>query len=193
MIDIIGIGGLVLGSASFLVLCAYGHEIASDRVLRALQWTLLMSVIAVCSTTCAGCGATPQQTARHFVDGAGEALDITDIAVAQAYTDRAREALAAASDLAAYHAAMAPMDDLERGLRVARSALELGDAAIRVWDQNGARDFPQALSCIVGALVGLRSLLTAANVPIPPEITAALDLVHEVVDGDRCFSTDGGV
>lgn len=144
-------------------------------------------VVILAVAVAVACTATPQQIAHRTVTAIGVALDVTDAATAQAYADRAHAALAASSDMASYRAAMAPMDDVERGLRVAHSALELGDAAILVWDRGGVTQWSQALPCIVGALVGLRDLLVAADVPIPAELSALLDGVHSVTDTDLCF------
>lgn len=144
--------------------------------------------IALVLLLCSGCGATPQQTARHFVDGAGEVLVVTDAVAAQAYTERARTALDASSTLAEYHAAMAPLDAVEEALRTAAAALRLADAAVLIWDQGGVSSWPQAFGCAVGALVGVRDLLVAAGITLPPELVALLDGVHSVVDTDQCFT-----
>jgi hypothetical protein len=141
----------------------------------------------------AACGDTPQQSARHVVTIAADALDLADIASAQAYTAHAREALDASHDLVEYHASMAPFDALEQALRTADEALHIADAAVRLWDQGGVDSWPQALACVVGALVGVQSMLQAAGLVIPPELTSALDVVHGLVSGDQCFSHDAGV
>lgn len=139
-----------------------------------------------------GCGATPEQTARHTVDAIGVGINIADQVSAQQYTDRARAALAASTSMAEYQASMATMDAVERTLRVADVALHIADAAVRVWNQGGVASWPQALSCVVGALVGIRDAFVAAGIELPVELTAALDMVHGAVSGDGCF-VDAGV
>lgn len=133
------------------------------------------------------CGATPQQTARHFVVGTAEVLVVTDAVVAVEYTTHARAALEASSDLASYRLAMAPFDDLERALRTAHSALLLAEGAVNVWDNGGITTWPHAFACVVGALVGLRDLLRVAGVPLPAELVSLLDGVHAVTDTELCF------
>ncbi len=119
---------------------------------------------------------------------AGIALDVTDIASAQAYTARAHEALTASATLAEYHAAMAPFDALEQALRTLAAALHVADALVTLWEHGGVQpgDWPRAFSCVVGGLQGVREVMAAAGVELPPELTSALDLVHGLVSGDAC-------
>lgn len=135
-----------------------------------------------------GCGATPQQTARHLVDGAGIAVDLTDQVFATQYTARARAALDASHSMEEYRTAVAGIDAVARGLEVARRSVELGDAAVRAWDASGAAGWDHAYACIVGALVSLRNLLVAAGVSVPPELGAMVDGIHATVDTDSCFA-----
>lgn len=153
---------------------------------------LALVVITVLGLSVWACGATPQQDAHRTVTAIATAVEITDVGFAQVYTARAHEALAAASSLAEYHASMEPFDIVVRAERAVRVALEVGEAVIAIWDQGGVSSWPQALSCIVGGLMGLRDALVAAGVTLPPELAAVLDTVHGLVDTDACF-TDASV
>jgi len=153
---------------------------------------VVMAVITAMALSVWACGSTPQENARRTVSIAAEAVDLTDQVFAQRYTARAAVALEAATSLPEYRTSMAPLDAVVRALATGRAALELGDAAVRVWDQGGASSWPQALACIVGALIGLRDVLTAAGVALPAELTAALDMVRGLADPNGCF-VDGGL
>lgn len=165
--------------------------IDNERSVPGCLFALVMIVVAACGAY--ACGSTPEQTARHTVDGIGMAVDVTDQAFAIVYTERARTALEAASSLEQYRASMAGLDAVVTALRTAHATLELGDAAVRIWEQGGVNSWPQALGCIVGSLVGLRDVIVAAGVAVPAELLAALDMVHGLVDTDGCFTADAGV
>lgn len=165
----------------------------NERSVPGCLFALAMIVLAAFATLALGCGSTPEQTARHTVDGIGMAVDVTDQAFAIVYTVRAREALDAASSLEQYRASMHDLDAVVAGLRTAHAALDLGDAAVRIWEQGGVNSWPQAFGCIVGSLVGVRNLLAAAGVAVPAELLAVLDMVHGAVDTDGCFvAADAG-
>lgn len=159
----------------------------TERVAPGCLFVVLAGFI-VLATLALGCGNTPAQSARHVVSAAGIALDVADIASAQAYTARAHEALTAAATLADYHAAMAPFDALERALRTLAAALHVADALVTVWEHSGVQpvDWPQGLACVVGGLEGVREVMTAAGVDLPVELTSALDLVSGIVSPDAC-------
>lgn len=154
---------------------------------------VLGTIVALAFATLAlGCGSTPQENAHRTVTVIAEAVDVTDIAFAQVYTARAAEALAASESLDAYRSALAPLDAVVTSLRTLRSALEIGDAVIRIWDQGGVSSWPQAFACIVGGLVGLRNVLVAAGVQLPPELTAVVEMTRGLANPDSCFA-DAGV
>lgn len=152
-------------------------------------------IIALLALLAQACGETPQQSARHTVSAAAIALDLTDIASAQAYTIAAHRALEASADMPSYRAAMAPYDTLETALRTARSALDLADSVVRVWEQGGVQpsNWQQAVACLIGALEGVREVVVAAGVPLPAELTGALDAARGFAHPDHCFTDDAGV
>ena len=152
------------------------------------RWAIL------CTMLLAACGATPQQQAREVIDTIATTEVAVDNVSAQAYTDAARRALEAASTPDQYRAAMTAYDAIERGLRTLSASLHVADAIITLWDNGGVRSWPQAFACVVGALEGLRTVISAAGVALPPELVSALDLVHGVVNTDSCLApSDAGV
>ncbi len=119
--------------------------------------------------------ASPSHDARVVLDVVSEGVVVADNASAQAYTDHAHAALAAAHSMAEYTTAMAPYDDLERVLEVADAALRAADNAIDTWDHGGAQRWVQMVVCLIGVLENVSVALTAAGLPVPPELDAALD------------------
>lgn len=152
------------------------------------RWTTVLSVLLVVG--CTGT-PTPQQTARHLIDGAGEVLVTVDQVSASEYTAHARAALAAASDLAAYRTAMLEEDAVVQALQVGMSALRVGESVVDLWDTNGELSWPRAQRCIVAAMLALRDAFAAAGYALPPALAAFVVGLTASIDIDQCST--GGV
>lgn len=134
------------------------------------RWTTVLAILFVMA-----CGLTPQETARVSLGVAASGVRAVDIVSAQAYTDRARAALDASADLAAYRATMGPLDTLEASLRSADEILLATEAAVDAWDHGGSAQWLALAACVAGALEHIRMAITAAGVQLPSELVQALD------------------
>lgn len=152
------------------------------------RWTTVLSVLFVVS-----CATTPQQAARHVVDGAGEVLTVVDAAQAQAYTQHARVALAAASDFPTYRASMAEEDAAVEAIQIADSALRVGESIVNLWDQNGSITWPHAEICILAAMLHVRDAFAAAGYTLPPELAVFVDGIVASIDLEQCSLTPAPV
>ncbi len=127
------------------------------------------------------CAATPQDTARTVVSVTAAGVRAVDIVSAQAYTDRARTALASFADLAAYRAAMAPVDALEESLRIADQALLAAEAVVDAWDAGGSAQWMAVAACVAAALERIRAAIENAGVTLPAELVSALETARAFV------------
>lgn len=142
---------------------------------RATPGCLFLVAVVVFSALISSCGLTPRQAARASLDVMALGVRTVDDVSAQAYAERARTALAAAHDMAEYRAAIAPMDDLERALRVADEALLAADRLVAAWDEGGRDHWIGAAACVAEALLDVAAALEAAGLEIPPELVEALE------------------
>jgi len=129
------------------------------------------------------CAATPQETARTVIAVTAAGVRSVDIVSAQAYTDRARAALAASSDMTAYRAAMAPIDALEESLRIADQALLAAEAVVDAWDAGGSAQWMAVAACVAAALERIRAAIENAGVTLPAELVSALSTASSFVGG----------
>jgi hypothetical protein len=137
--------------------------------------------IIVFLSVLASCGLTPQQTAHVSLGVAASGVRAVDIVSAQAYTDRARTALAASSSLTDYQTTMQPLDLLESSLRIADEALLAAEAAVNAWDNGGASRWLALAACVAQALHEIERAINAAGVQLPSELVQALDVATTFV------------
>jgi hypothetical protein len=137
---------------------------------------LLAVAIAIPSSGC----VTARDTARTIVYGAAEAVDAADAVEAPVYAEAHARALAAATTLDEYFAAMAPHNGIEEALRHAREVIAIARAIVNAWDAGGSERWLAAAGCIADAIGRVVALLEAAGVRVPPEIGGALATVASV-------------
>lgn len=153
------------------------------------RWAIFALVLLT-----SACGLTPQETARTSIGVVATGVRAIDVASAQAYTERARAALAASADLAAYRAAMAPMDDLESALRVADEALLAAEAVVDSWSAEAQQRWLGVAACVAEALNRIRLAVAATGVTVPSELEQALDMAqHFTGTCTPVVTSSGGV
>lgn len=155
-----------------------------------IAWMICLLGIVALVTFSHGCGASPQQTARRTNHALAIAVDATDAAFAPVYASRARAALDAATSLEEYRLSMHDLDAVTVALETASASIQYAERLVDLWDQGGARSWPQAISCVAGALIGLEDVMTAAQVPLPPELVDAIAFGREAGIGDHCLDPE---
>lgn len=149
--------------------------------MKSMFYGLMSRSTMIALVLLASCSMSPQDVARTALSVTTQGVRAVDIVSAQAYTDHAREALAASTDMAAYSTAMAPYDTLEEALRITDEALLAAEAAIDAWDHGGAARWAAVAACVAAALQHIRAAITAAHLPMPSELVVALDTATQFV------------
>ncbi len=144
----------------------------ATRVIRSMFFLAMLSAFLALP----GCGS-PSNDARVVLGVVAAGVVEADNVSAQIYTDHAHAALEASHSWDEYTTAIAADDARERALRIADAALRAADDAITAWDHGGAGRWPGLAICLVGALEHVREAFDAGHVAIPPELTAALDVM----------------
>lgn len=128
-----------------------------------------------------GCGGA-LGPARTTLSVAAESLNTLDREMAPQYANVAAIALERANTQEEYTQLLEGWNALERTMRDAKAALLLAQGLLDVYEKAaGVHEFLDAMTALTQAMSEVRDALNLAEVPVPSELTRAINMVKQLI------------